>query len=185
VLEIALHLVALSYVVTTANSLSKQVSKTLTTSLSNTVSVVKSVYKRLAVSISNTIVLTISSVYNRVLSVTSSVVATLTKTRIAFLTLTANVVSSTADLIKQVSKPIVVLSTTVASISTATTRFVLLVTTVYTTVVSYIHRLLPNVVDTLFVPTKKVLVKAVGFVSVLVRPKKTNIVASKQDDLYG
>jgi hypothetical protein len=62
---------------------------------------------------------------------------------------------------------------------------VLLVTSVYTTVVSYIHLVLPNVVDTLFVPTKKIAVKVAGFVSVLVRPKKTNVVASKQDDIYG
>jgi hypothetical protein len=120
-----------------------------------------------------------------VLSVTSSVAVDLAKTKVLFLILVADVVSSTVSLIKQVSKPLVALSTVSSTVSTATARFVLLVTTVYTTVVNNIHILLPNVVNTIFVPTKKVLVKAVKFVNVLVRPKKTNIVASKQDDLYG
>jgi hypothetical protein len=42
-----------------------------------------------------------------------------------------------------------------------------------------------NVKDTIFVPTRKVAMKIVGFTSILVRPKKTSVVASKQDNLDG
>ena len=185
ILKIALHLVALSYVVTTTASISKEIGKTLTTSLTNTVAVVRSVYKNIAATVINTIVLTINSFYYKVLSVTSSVTTTLSRTAVVFLTLTVNVVSSTIDLIKEVSKSLAALSTIDSTVSTATVRFVLLVTTVYSSVVSSTYQVLTNVVDTIFVPTRKVLVKAVGFVSILVRPKKTNVVASKQDDIYG
>jgi hypothetical protein len=63
---------------------------------------------------------------------------------------------------------------------------VLLVTTVYTSVVSHFYRVLPNIEDTIFVPTKKVIVQVfAGFIDILVKPKKTNIVVTKQDDVNG
>jgi len=79
-----------------------------------------------------------------------------------------------------------VVSTVVATLSRTVQRFVLLITTVYTTVVSYIYKVLPDVVDTLIVPARRIVLQPfVGFVSILVRGKKTNIDVSKQDDIYG
>jgi dimeric dUTPase (all-alpha-NTP-PPase superfamily) len=95
-------------------------------------------------------------------------------------------VSSTTDLLKQFFKTIDALGTSNSIVSTTTTRFVLLVTTVYTTVVSQFYRVLTNIVDTLIVPTKKVIVQVFGgFTAVIARPKKTNVVVTKQDDLNG
>jgi len=94
-------------------------------------------------------------------------------------------ITVTPFLYKTVTKTFSFSSSATAFVFTQSKRLVLLVVTAYTTIVSYVHKVLPDVVDTLFVPTKKVAVSVVQFLSVLVRPKKTNVVASKQDDLYG
>ena len=71
-------------------------------------------------------------------------------------------------------------------ISTRTARFVLLVTTVYTSVISHFYKVLPNIEDTILVPTKKVMVQVfASFKDILVKPRKTNIVVVKQDDVHG
>jgi hypothetical protein len=45
---------------------------------------------------------------------------------------------------------------------------------------------LPNIEDTVIVPTKKVIVQVfAGFKDILVKPRKTNIVVIKQDDVNG
>jgi hypothetical protein len=141
--------------------------------------------KTIAVSTSSVTTLLNSLAFFRTLTATSSTTNTISKAQSFYRTIAASTVTSVATIIREVSKIVIVASSVQATISTSTQRFVLLVTTVYTSVVSYIHQVLPNVVDTVFVPTRKVLVKAVGFVSILVRPKKTNVVASKQDDIYG
>lgn len=93
---------------------------------------------------------------------------------------------SSATILKARDATLLVIVTTTSYITTVTARFVLLVTTVYTTVVSQFYRVLTNIVDTLIVPTKKVIVQVFGgFTAVIARPKKTNVVVTKQDDLNG
>ena len=93
---------------------------------------------------------------------------------------------SSATILKAIDATILAIVTTTSYITTVTARFVLLVTTVYTTVVSQFYRVLTNIVDTLIVPTKKVIVQVFGgFTTVIARPKKTNVVVTKQDDLNG
>jgi hypothetical protein len=146
---------------------------------------VRSTLKKVTASVSSTVVLLYGFYFNRTLSVSVTTTATISRLLSLFRTLVVTPVSSTVSIITLRGIVILVIVGTNAYISTITARFVLLVTTVYTTVVSYIHKVLPNVVDTLFVPTRKVVVRVAGFVSILVRPKKTNVVATKQDDIYG
>ena len=122
---------------------------------------------------------------SRTLSVSVTNTATVSKALTLFRDIVATPITSVVSFVKAVDTSLATNSYSYVYITTQTARFVLLVTNVYTNVVSYVHRILPNVVDTLFVPTKKTLVTVAGFVSVLVRPKKTNVVASKQDDIYG
>jgi hypothetical protein len=116
-------------------------------------------------------------------SVTSTSTATLAQARFYFRTLVVTPITSTASLAKAFIKVLAV--STASAVSFAKLRLVLLVTSVYTTAVVYAHKLVFNVKDTLFVPTRKVALQLVSFTSILVRPKKTNVVASKQDDLDG
>jgi len=104
----------------------------------------------------------------------------------AYLKLLSVVVASTATIQKARAKILLAISTTSSFVTTVTARFVLLVTTVYTSVVSHFYKVLPNIEDTIFVPTKKVIVQVfAGFKDILVRPRKTNIVVIKQDDVNG
>ena len=182
-LDIAMHLVSISYAITTTNSLSKKFAKALNTINTASVNLYLGYYRVLTATISTT-----TATINKLVGITRSVVSNTTTTMVRalfkYVLLTYNTVSS-ATLTKQIAKLFSYLSVSTLLLATKTSRFVLLVTTVYTSAVSYIYRVLPNVVDTLLVPTRKTLVAVVGFVSVLVRPKKTNVVASKQDDLYG
>ena len=92
----------------------------------------------------------------------------------------------TASLRRLLGRLLQTTSSATATILTSTTRFVLLVTTVYTSVVIHFYRVLLNIEDTIIVPTKKVIVQVfVGFTDILVKPKKTNIVVIKQDDVNG
>ena len=184
-LEVATHLLALTYTSTVIPSLTKQVLKPLSTSLSSAATSTRLVSKRVVASVSNTIVLSYAFALYRTLSASATSTVTVIKALTLFRVMVATPLTSAVSFVKAIKTSLTINSYSYVYITTKTARFVLLVTNVYTNVVSYVHRILPNVVDTLFVPTKKTLVTVAGFVSVLVRPKKTNIVASKQDDIYG
>jgi hypothetical protein len=95
-------------------------------------------------------------------------------------------VTSTATVVKARAIELLVTVLSASGVTTASRRFVLLVAIVYTNVVSSAYKLITDVYDTIIVPTKKTMLKLSGvFTSILVRPSKTNVVASKQDDLDG
>ena len=162
-------------------SMLRNMGKVFTVASTTTTAFIKSVLliKNVTSSSTASLIKFVNKIINSGADITTSVL-----TEIAIhLVSVSYVVTTTASLFKTIKKTFSFTSTSSASIKF--TRFVLLVTTVYTSVVSYFYKVLPNIVDTLFVPTKKVAVKVAGFVSILVRPKKTNVVASKQDDIYG
>ena len=174
-----------SVVSTNSIVLVKQANKLVSAISNSAVATTKTINKTVSKTISSTATLLYGFLFVRSLSVVTTTTSTISNIKSLFRTVTTNVVSSVAAILKARNLTLLFSASANPYISTRTARFVLLVTNVYTNVVSYVHRILPNVVDTLFVPTKKTLVTVAGFVSVLVRPKKTNIVASKQDDIYG
>ena len=174
-----------SVVSTNSIVLVKQANKLVSAISNSAVATTKTINKTVSKTISSTATLLYGFLFVRSLSVVTTTTSTISNIKSLFRTVTTDVVSSVAAILKARNLTLLFSASANPYISTRTARFVLLVTTVYTSTVSYIYRVLANVADTLFVPTKKTLVTVVGFVSVLVRPKKTNVVASKQDDLYG
>jgi hypothetical protein len=162
--------------------------KTITTLAIASVSItlfVKVVGKKVIASVSSTVLLLYGFFFIRTLTVA----VTTTSTMLRLLTLARTIsasVTSTAVIQTMRALTLLVIANTTSYVTTITARFVLLVTTVYTSVVSYFYKVLPNIEDTIFVPTKKVIVQVfAGFKDILVRPRKTNIVVIKQDDVNG
>jgi hypothetical protein len=117
--------------------------------------------------------------------VTSSTTSTLSHVAIVFMSLVTTA-ATTASVVKKIV--LTAFSTNLTAfnaINTVAYHLVLLVTSVYTIIKLRFHKLVFNVKDTIFVPTRKVAMKIVGFTSILVRPKKTSVVASKQDNVDG
>jgi hypothetical protein len=137
-------------------------------------------------SVTSAVAITYGFFFTRTLTITATTTSTLRIALSLFRTLVISPVVSIVTLIKARGKVLVAVVGTSVYITTTIARFVLLVTTVYTSVVSHFYRVLLNIEDTIFVPTKKVMVQVFGgFINILVRPSKTNVVVTKQDDLNG
>jgi hypothetical protein len=179
------YLRLLSVTSTSTATMFKLVGKTIAALCVSVVLFIKVVGKKATVSVSSTATLLYGFFFNKILSVSVSTTNTVSK----LLTLTKTIlatVASTATIQKAKAKILLAISTTSSFVTTVTARFVLLVTTVYTSVVSHFYKVLLNIEDTIIVPTKKVIVQVfVGFTDILVKPKKTNIVVTKQDDVNG
>jgi len=179
------YLRLLSVTSTSTATMFKLVGKTITALCVSVVLFIKVVGKKATASVSSTATLLYGFFIGRLLTVSVSTTNTVSK----LLTLTKTIlatVASTATIQKDRAKILLAISTTNSFVTTVTARFVLLVTTVYTSVVSHFYKVLLNIEDTIIVPTKKVIVQVfVGFTDILVKPKKTNIVVTKQDDVNG
>jgi hypothetical protein len=179
------YLKLLSVAVVSTTTLIKLISKTFVAFCVNFVLSIKVVSKKVSASVSNTSTLLYGFFFIRTLNV----FVTTTNTIVRLLALARTIavaVISTATIQKNRAKILLVVSITSSYTSTTTAKFVLLVTTVYTTVVSRLYKVLPNIEDTIIVPTKKVIVQVfASFSDILVKPKKTNIVVIKQDDVNG
>ena len=179
------YLKLLSVAVVSTTTLIKSISKTFAASCVSFVLFIKVVAKKVTASVNSTSTLLYVFFIGRLLTVSVSTTNTVSK----LLTLTKTIlatVASTATIQKARAKILLAISTTSSFVTTVTARFVLLVTTVYTSVVSHFYKVLLNIEDTIIVPIKKVIVQVfVGFTDILVKPKKTNIVVTKQDDVNG
>jgi hypothetical protein len=87
------------------------------------------------------------------------------------------------SIVKSLSVTKVINSVSIASVLTAAKHIVLLVTAVYTASISYAAKLAVAAISTMFVPAKKILAKGIAATTlILVRPRKTNVVATDQTD---
>ena len=202
------HLVGISEIVSSTASINKAVRKILgfastssvklyfgyfrnliATASVSIVSTIKKVSKALAATtVVSTITLLSGKVFFRILSVTQSAVSTLSIGKV-FLRIVSLVVTSTLSLAKGVKAIRAVVQTPIVVLLNPSTRLLLLVTTivatVVATVVSFLYRLAANSKDIVYVPTKRTALQLAGFISILVRLKKTGVTASKQDNLNG
>ena len=94
--------------------------------------------------------------------------------------------TATTTLNKSVFLVFAALVASVSGIIAPSLRYVLLVTTAYSSVIAYVYRLTGNIKELVYVPTRKVVIKdLVKLTSILVKPTKTTVVASEQDNLDG
>ena len=120
--------------------------------------------------------LSINNVFNRTLSVVQSTTTTMVRALTLARTLTANAVTSTVAMVRTINRVVflLVVQPAAVTLSKPVNRLVLLITTVYTTVVFHFYKVLPNIADTLIVPARKVVIKVfAGFTSILVNKKDT------------
>ena len=136
--------------------------------------------------ITTTATLSTLSIYRRTLAALSNVAATLSAFWLTYKILTASIVISVAVILSNVQISLSYLVTSVSSYTRFVTRFVLLVTTAYTSVVAYAAYIFVSFQDTLMVRARKISArKLADFISIRVSPKKTNITVVDQDDLNG
>jgi hypothetical protein len=186
----AKHLASISYAITTNVSLFKAITKTLVTygtKILNPSALNDSVLNLFAFNsgqptyvstpgIASYVTLSINNVFNRTLSVVQSTTNTIVTATTRLKTIVANAVTSTVTLTRAITRLVsmFVLQASVVTLVKPVTRLVLLITTVYTTIVFHFYKVLPNIADTLIVPARKVVIKVfAGFTSILVNKKDT------------
>ena len=122
------------------------------------------------------VTLSINNAFNRTLSVVQSTTTTMVRGLMYGKTLVSNAVTSTVTMARALGHQLslFVLQASAVTLTRPVTRLVLLITTVYTTVVFHFYKVLPNIADTLIVPARKVVIKVfAGFTSILVNKKDT------------
>jgi hypothetical protein len=180
---VAAHIKTLAVNSATTTSILKALRVTKSVVTSNITSVVKQVNKAVVASVEYSSVV-LSRTVRRIANLSYVVTSTVSVSK--YVAKTASVVSSVSAKINfGFKRTLTATVTSLATIAKTIARLVLLVTTVYTSVVIYVFRIVANSKDILYVPMKRTVLKIAGFTSVLVRPKKTFVTASKQDNLDG
>ena len=172
---------------TSVATLVRQVNKNISISLTNFVVLIKQVQTTLIIVVVSTAMLNTASMFYRLLFVAQSTINNLNVRLVNYFYKTLPVVSTaTTTLNKSVFLVFAALVASVSGIIAPSLRYVLLVTTAYSSVIAYVYRLTGNIKELVYVPTRKVVIKdLVKLTSILVKPTKTTVVASEQDNLDG
>lgn len=161
----------------------KQANKTVASVVSSVVTFIKAIKTSVVTNVSSSVV--VSKLVAKTVALTQATTIFLNAQKVRLVALVVAVANTTS--LKKIAKlQLAVVSLSISVMITQLTKYVLLVASATSHVLLYIYKIVGDVRDLVYVPTRKVVVqKAAGFTTLLVRPSKTTVIASEQDNVNG